>query len=178
MNVVRIKTPRDSQRSKVYKAERRMSEHMGQKMTLCEVSNFVDKVVFSARFKALTQSVYHGIPVTIGDGRGRTSACAIGYHTIKLPNWSRTKLVVLHELAHIAVTRSKDMMAPSHGWQFCHAYLALVRTFMGVDAGDRLKGHFKEMKVRYKAPRQLSAETLAALRQRGVALAASRRPQP
>ena len=50
-------------------------------------------------------------------------------HSIELPRWFFTDLIVLHELAHMVANDNK------HGSRFRLAHLALVSKFMGVSAG-------------------------------------------
>ncbi len=71
--------------------------------------------------------------IEVRDGRSRRSAAG-AFGVIKMPKWSRTKLIILHEVAHAITTEP-----PGHGRQFARIYLDLVTRFLGVDAGRQLK---------------------------------------
>lgn len=166
---------RDTQRTKMYRAERTMKSHREDLMGLRDAELFAFRVVDSDLFKSLTRPRWHSIGVRVTDGRARQSACAVGKAEIRLPRWARSKLVILHELAHIAMARAGHEFEAAHGWRFCSTQLRLVRRFMGVAAHDELRAAFREHKVKYKEPRKLSPEALARMRERGLALAAAKR---
>lgn len=69
-------------------------------------------------------------PPKVTDGRGRRHACG-SRQVIKLPRWSRTTAVVLHECAH-------GLAADMHGPVFAAVYVELLARFAGLDA-DRLR---------------------------------------
>jgi hypothetical protein len=74
---------------------------------------------------------------------------------IKMPLWSRSKAVIIHEIAHHCSDEAhgtRDVAA--HGWQFAATLLELVTHEMGADIGTELKASYKAKKVRHKAPRQ------------------------
>lgn len=172
--------PRDMQRAKLYRAENVVRSMLKQpELSLEECGAFVNKVLVSDTFKQLTDLTWHGTGVTIKDGRGTSTAYSRGVGELNLPRWARNHVVILHELAHTAGTRSteKRRMA-AHGWQFAADFLTLVRKFMGRQVYVALRDAFILHRVRYKAPRQFTPETLAAMRERGRALAAKRRPTP
>ncbi|MCB2054888.1 MAG: hypothetical protein KDE35_11685 [Geminicoccaceae bacterium] len=64
-------------------------------------------------------------PPRVTDGRGRRHACG-SRAVIKLPRWSRTRPIVLHECAH-------GMAADGHGPLFMTAYLRLLARFLDFD---------------------------------------------
>lgn len=166
---------RDSQKSKVYAAERRAFDaEWGDKIEdgdLAATVRYVRQVEASATWrKILAKSglrpIAHGLE--IADGRGCRSAR--GSRTrLTLPVWARTRPVILHEMAHAA---TGDRV--KHNWPFAAVYLLLVGTFMGSAARDRLKEEFRKARVRFTPPRRFSAEHLAKLRAHGFALAAAR----
>lgn len=156
---------RDSQRSRVYKAERKVY-HLGAPLReVKDIERFIKKQL--AR-KAITRRYPDATKkVVVGDGRGRRAACAWGDWKISIPLWARHEMVVIHELAHIVANRhygSRGVAA--HGWEFCSVFLDLVRFIMGREAHDALKASFKEHRVRFTKPRArkpLTAEQKAAL---------------
>lgn len=166
---------RDSQRARVYKAEREaFGEDYGgliDKGSFKSAVRFVRKVEATKTWAKLLgysnlTPVYPGLEVK--DGRG-TRIARGGRYTLNLPTWARSKLVILHEMAHAATPGMQ------HNWPFCDVYLALVGMFMGDAARKRLQECFKKHKVRFRKPRQLSPEHLAKLRAQGQKLAAMQR---
>jgi len=105
----------------------------------------------------------------VEDGRG--ARCAKGwYGGISVPRRMRSKVVVLHELAHV-VARC------GHQWPWANAFLALVGRFLGRGDRDRLEAAYKKHGVRWtpKAKRTMTPEALERLRAQGHRLAAARR---
>lgn len=159
--------PRDSQRKKVYTAERKAFS--GAEVDLPEVvdvERYIHHVCGLGRVKKSFPELAWRY-ITVGDGRRRRAAGGDG-RGIYMPRWSRRKWIVLHELAHTIMDR-RYSNAVGHGWQYAWIYLTLVRHAMGVDAYCRLKTEFKAHRVRYKAPRkrkELSAEHRAILVER------------
>lgn len=144
--------PRDSQRSKVYSCEYvlRDAGMVGRERleTVEEMQAWVNKLLASAWWKKHYRSVSK---VTVKDGRGQRRALAHTWrNTISMPKWSRSKGVIIHELAHLVT----PLAAPSHGWEFCANYLELVRHFLGQADHDALKEAFDKRKVKYRKPRQ------------------------
>ncbi len=153
---------RDTQRGKVYSAEGVLNQ--GQTLrTVDECQLFVNKVVGSAYFKRH----YRVRSIDVLDGRGRSTACAgtlYGLPMIKLPIWSRTKPVILHEIAHHAAG-----LGHKHDWKFAAALLDLVRHFLGAEQASILKASYRKERVRFREPRpkrQLTDEQRAVLVER------------
>lgn len=171
--------PRDSQRSKVYKAEwmlRRAGAPGAERIeSVHEIQVYLDKLTASAWWKRNFPHVKfrrrrYGEPdsvILVKDGRGRSSAGGCSYtQEISMPTWSRTKAVILHEVAHVVSPRGAW-----HDWRFCANFLKLVQHCLGKAEADALKLSFKVHKVRYKAPVQrapMSEERKAELRERLV----------
>jgi hypothetical protein len=180
-----VSRQRDSQRSKVYAAERvafGTSFHQ-EALTWDETNAFILKVQDSAHWKKLTGSNSHR-PIRVKSGKSNWSATA-SYATLTLPKWARNKGVILHELAHTAHARYEGdytvRQEAAHGWRFCSIYIGLVQHFIGKDAADNLKAAFKAGKVKYTAPRakrQLTDEQKAAGAARLAAARAARPKNP
>lgn len=145
--------PRDSQRNKLYTAERTLDATPDLESMLY-TKLFLDKVVASAYYR----KHYNTMTVDLRDGRCRKNACAeggyLGHGIIRLPRWARSKLVALHELAHLAVARKYGRSVPSHGREFAAIYLDLVRHVLGEDKGNQLQAAFRAQGVRFKPKRQ------------------------
>jgi putative metallohydrolase (TIGR04338 family) len=140
--LVRERRPRDSQRSKLYRAERTVGAgHHFPSVAHCQAQ--VDRILASAwwkaRFPALDQ-------VQVRDGRGRRHAGAHQSHgAISLPRWSRRERIILHELAHLATPAS----FAAHGPEYAMVYLELVGHFMGATAARDLAEAFRAHRVRW-----------------------------
>ena len=156
----------------MYRAERLIWKHGEKFQTVGEMQVYVDKVMSSAWFKRRWPYVARG-GITVLDGRGRRSACAqdlwgVGM-AIKMPTWSRSEPVILHEIAHHCADEIHGSNAPGHGWGFTSTFLELITHEMGPDVGDELKQSFKEHNVRFRAPRakrKLTEEQREVLRER------------
>ena len=156
---------RDFQRSKVYRSERDLSaglgEYGGRVETIPEIQKWINQIVASRwmkgylsrqRNRGRKHAIGHpGKSVRVTDGRGRRTACAQlnGNQTaeIKMPKWSRSKLVILHELTHVYT----NWRYPAwHGRQFCANYLEFVKRWIGKEAHSELKASFDRNKVKYR----------------------------
>jgi hypothetical protein len=189
---------RDSQRSKLYRAEQAAlgnNTYQGPNMDLASCQVLVNRVIGSAWWKRR-----YGLwpMVQVEDGRGSPRARVNSYHrrpspeqahpmteSMRLPVRYRRRWVILHELAHVAhcVVQRRDRVYVDdytqpvvqvgdspHGWQFARIYLELVRWNMGREAHDALREQFRVHRVKYKPPRQLSPKVRERARQRMLAL--------
>jgi hypothetical protein len=145
---------RDSQKSKVYAAERaaKIAEEPwtirrnGNAMTIAECQALVDKMAASAFVQRHYDLAQYGARVIPGRNGGWASG-----RTISLGVWARQPAIVMHEFAHVLVGDR-----PWHGWKFCECFLTLVRHFMGADEAARLEAAFKAHGVKYRAPRKVT----------------------
>lgn len=150
------KTPRDSQRSKVYKAESDTSMRVNPNycndfpeiMTLQEIESWVEKIMTSKWFESNYPGVNQIIPA-IRDGRGSRRAAA-NTRRMRFPIWTRFELMVLHELAHVVCAHIyRPYEIRMHGRAYCAVYLNLVKRWIGKPAHDELKKSFKKHGVKY-----------------------------
>ncbi len=128
--------------------------------TVSEMQAWVDEIVrsrwFGNRWPYLTY-------VQVRDGRGRKNATgyALGSYwsgdripqtegVLKMPRWSRNKMTILHELAHVVTDCEYNGKASAHGAEYCSLYLKLVRRWMSKGWHSALKGAFKIEKVKYR----------------------------
>src|SRR5438094_3524531 len=147
----RVPRPRDSQRSRVYRAEMPMPASPLPGLPACAV--FAERVVgtlwWTARFPELTLD---RIP-RLRPGNGARQAF---YRedpdgpTITLPRRYRTKGVVLHELAHWALGIDSDL--PHHGRTFARVLLDATREFCGPDRAQALEASYVEHGVHVGRP--------------------------
>jgi putative metallohydrolase (TIGR04338 family) len=179
----------DSQRSRVYQAERALDRPEWNRRlgTVQEIQDYVDRIVRSRWFRG----AFPDFPgrIIVKDGRGRRRAG--GWRTwdggcITLPVWSRRASIVLHEVAHVVTPRrdAQGRRTAAHGREFAAAFLALVRRWMGAEAAAALRAAFRLHGVRYRprrapdpAQRAALAARMAALRQRAVPAAAKTEPE-
>jgi len=85
-----------------------------------------------------------------------------GGRLIQLPEWARTKAIVLHELTHCLVGGGMG-----HNWPFARAYADLCGMFLGDAARKALHAAYKVHRVKHHPPRSMSAEAKRALAERG-----------
>jgi putative metallohydrolase (TIGR04338 family) len=147
---------RDSQRSKVYKADSKLVAVSRKFADMEETEKFARKVMKSERLKKALGYMSHALKhdIVVKDGRGRRSAGGWA-GGITMPTFSRNEAIVCHELAHtlcMRLYRRSDIAG--HGWQFCSMYLLIVRCVMGRQAAKTLQDAFKEYRVKYRAPRK------------------------
>jgi len=168
---------RDSQKSKVYKAERQAAFLLTLKygsysrlLTMDEIREWVYKIRSSKWYaKQWGKPTVSNEDFEIKDGRGTRWAMG-GRRGLNFPVWSRTKMVILHEIAHSipdCVTGSKA----AHDRMFCKTFLTLVRHELGDEAWKVLKQCFKEGRVKYTKPRKpgtVHPNTLANLKPKGT----------
>lgn len=142
---------RDSQRSKVYRAECiALADRSERLETVPEMQQYVDKILRSRWFKGK----WDYLAIQVKDGRGRSRACGgyYGFGTgyIKMPKWSRTRYVVLHEMAHVITGMEHRSEGTIHGRRFMRVYLALVGRWMGKAAAADLRSRCKEHRVKWR----------------------------
>ena len=146
--------PRDSQRKRVYDAEWRIdfSTYGGRLETVEALQHWTNKINNSRWMSGFVTKHSPGImyrPVTVKDGRSRRRAGAHIYlrtAEIPIPKWCRSKLMILHEMAHIYT----PLYVAWHGQDFCATYLDLTRRWLGKDAHTDLKNAFIESKVKFR----------------------------
>ena len=116
--------PRDFQRRRVYQWEQHhVLPHLSKLLSLQECRALVERAY---RWWEQPSKMDIGWkPPTVTDGRGRRHACG-SREVIKLPRWSRTIPIVLHECAH-------GMSDDGHGPNFVAVYLDLLAKFTDLD---------------------------------------------
>lgn len=190
--------PRDSQMSKVYRAEEMAfpDAHPGKGSTkrprdwfasTVEAEIFVNRILRSDRAHKAVRKAAEAFAKQTEDGwkvsefyrwPGRVAVetgpdgmgGSAGNGRIKVSPGFRNKVVLIHELAHLVAP-----VAEKHGRLFAAIELALVRSVLGTRDHDALRKAFKAKGVKYTAKRTLSPERKAALVKR---LAEYRSKQP
>ena len=141
-------TVRDSQKGRLYKAEKVLGPLSQRLETTEEMATYLHKVINRApiqkRYGKFLRAVLEVRP-------GYRCRSAFGnYNWIKMPKWSRTQYIVLHEFAHSLTQRKYGHGVAGHGREYASIYLDLVRFGMGKEAHATLLASFKEHKVRYR----------------------------
>lgn len=144
---------RDSQRGKVYAAERAIPElRVIQFVDLDAVAKYARSVVAS---KWWARQMGYKPELRVVSKRARSGAhCSViarlGTKYVKaelaFSVGSFSKMIVLHELAHIPKTPTGE---GAHGRSFCRLYLALVRRFLGCEIEACLRREMKEHGVKW-----------------------------
>jgi hypothetical protein len=151
------RSPRDSQRSRVYRAETPVGG--GRLPHLDQCAAFVDEVVGSLWWMARFPD--HGLAEVprLRPGQGARQAFYRedpGRPTITLPRRYRTTGVVIHELAHWALKDAHDL--PVHGRTFTRLLLDATLEFGGAGRAERLAAGYAEHKVHVGKPARLGPD--------------------
>lgn len=153
---------RDSQKQRVYSAEQKflrpyVDDYLGD-VAQCQL--FINQVM-RRKYIAKHYPTGLGWPIRVVGipskhrwAHAYCGASRIEVGTGDAASWSRTKSVMLHELAHILAFRKYLDHSGSHNWQFAAVFLDLVRNVMGKEAAARLKAGYKVHRVRCTEPRK------------------------
>jgi putative metallohydrolase (TIGR04338 family) len=150
-----VRWPRDSQRSRVYRAETPVGG--GRLPHLDQCAAFVDHVVGSLWWAARFPDAGLADVPRLRPGQGARQAFYRedpGRPTITLPRRYRTTGVVLHELAHWALRHAHDL--PVHGRTFTRLLLDATTEFGGAGRAERLADGYAEHEVHVGKPARLS----------------------
>lgn len=145
------KLPRDNQKKRLYDAERQHSlweDNACGRMSVADMQAFVDKVTRSAWF---VRRFGRRFGILVKDGRGHQNATGNGQNrTLQMPRWSRSKLVLLHEIAHVVTEYKRGPWTEGgpHGKTFCAWYLTLIRYVLGKDAYAEMRQCFRAGRVK------------------------------
>lgn len=173
---------RDSQRSKLYKAERaaqRQFPHHGDDVSTPERYRAkVDAMMASEWMRNNFPRATHQ-PVVVKFRKGMGGAHA-GYDGITsgLSSWTMNMLILCHELGHTIVKREYGStmyintddgtlhrtsaglrnynvhFIAGHGPEYADVYLRLVREFIGYEQWKLLRAEFDARRIRYVAPHE------------------------
>lgn len=142
--------PRDSQKSRLYKAEREALNKRSKRLeTISDITRYVDRISKRATIVRRYGTELRK-PIFIGDGRGKRNAGGDA-KGIYMPKWSRTEFIVLHEMSHCIACRMYGRYnIAAHGREYAAIYLDLVRFMLGKDAADALKASFRTHRVKWR----------------------------
>ena len=155
--------PRDTQKRKLYRAEREafatLPEHPREAYG-SEIEDFLHAIRPESD------------PHVVLKRRGRTSTAHYARARIEIaPVHLRLRWVWVHEFAHL---ENRATSAASHGREFAAVYLDLVGRAFGATWRDRLRDCFDQAGVKWRAPKEISPERRVALVAQGKRLAAGR----
>lgn len=153
---------RDSDRSKVYKAEFKYERTYGRGLEFANIAmaqKYCDKILASATWKKMSKGrVSENLAISLGTMRGSRIAGRAWGHHIEL-NTTRglddlpiglNQYVLLHELAH-------SVGNMHHDTEFRIDLLKLVSRFIGKEQATYLKKCFKEKKLKLSINRKVMA---------------------
>jgi putative metallohydrolase (TIGR04338 family) len=132
--------PRDSQRSRLYRAEGEVDA--GRRLPTVErMQAWVDGLVATDWFVARWGE--RSFEVRPGFGHRRATADENG--VLQMPKWARNELVLLHEVAHCLTPPA----FASHGPEYAGVLLTLARRGMGPGTAQLLEDAFARERVRW-----------------------------
>jgi putative metallohydrolase (TIGR04338 family) len=140
--------PRDFQRSRVYRAETPVPSSPLPGLDAC--ARFADRVVGTLWWDARFPEHTLGRMPRFRPGNGARQAFLReeddGEYSITLPRHYRTKGIVLHELAHWALSRERDL--PNHGRTFARLLLDATEEFLGPERASALAASYRAYRVK------------------------------
>ncbi len=145
------RAPRDAQRKRLYQAEHPLPSSPLPGLDACGA--FADRVVGTLWWYARFPEHHLDRMPRLRPGHGARQAF---YRedddgpTITLPRRYRTKGVMLHELAHWAMSDHEDL--PHHGRTFARLLLDITLEFAGPDRASLLAESYREHKVHVGKP--------------------------
>lgn len=140
---------RDSQRARVYKAERCLAGFGENEFgSLPNTQKWVDDVLAERWFRS-RWNLRGGIRCVAG--QGGAAASYGGWITFGLR--ARNQAVALHEIAHEIIKRDtvNGRSAAGHGSEFCAVLLYLVKQVAGAAEAAKLRASFIEHRVKHRA---------------------------
>lgn len=140
---------RDSQRQRVYDAEREAfttDGHFKEVFSFHETKSFVAAIIQSSYYRELNGWKR----IKVKDGR----RCRNAYYypcqrAVTFPKWSRNKYVVCHELSHALAHRILKNESGGHHGTFCAVYASIIGEMVSLTDALRLIEMFDKHGVRY-----------------------------
>lgn len=129
--------PSDTQRERLYLAERTLTEFAVQDFaSLSEANRFIQRFI---KRKAWTNKTPVQKVTVTSYNRVWATGCRIGCSgEIDLPTkWAWNKMVIAHELAHVMVPGLPGRRA-IHGYEFAGAYIYLTGKMCGKEVENKL----------------------------------------
>lgn len=151
-NFRRTRSPRDSQKQKVFDWERVMEAMDGKNL----VSHLNKKEALD-----YVQHVYDtiGVPnserpkIVMSDAKNHVAYYWLAMNKLKFPPWARKRSVILHEIAHHVTDWShKTGSIAIHGPEFMKVYLELILLFSNSIDKEELLESCRRHRVKYHEP--------------------------
>ena len=151
------RTPRDSQRSRVYAFERKYLESHNKvdKLSAARCQRFVEKI-WKNEVDKFKPGRKKAPTITAVDRNAKQAYYISSIHEIALPKWAMTKITICHELAH-ALESINDEIGGDHGPYFVGRLIYLLAKYCPSD--DR-KRHTREDLEFYAKVRRLKIKTV------------------
>ena len=149
-----MKRPRDSQRSRLYAAEKAaFGDPRDCALRLASMRELQDYVAAAVTDDWFRAEFGRFASLRVKDGRGTRHAYSAydphsGRVLLSFPRWARTRPVVLHELGHAASVQRHGMIA-AHGPEFAAVFLQLAGRYLGEPAARCLRDAYRAHRVRY-----------------------------
>jgi len=149
-----VKRPRDSQRSRLYAAEKAaFGDPRDCALRLASMRELQDYVAAAVTDDWFRAEFGRFASLRVKDGRGTRHAYSAydphsGRVLLSFPRWARTRPVVLHELGHAASVQRHGMIA-AHGPEFAAVFLQLAGRYLGEPAARCLRDAYRAHRVRY-----------------------------
>ncbi len=133
------KRPRDNQLSEVYAWERRvLSDLGGRDINVPEFKSLGECEAYAlpvwAKESGRLGLAGTAVPKIVRPSRGQRRALAHFDHRISLPIWSRSRWVILHEIAH-RLNDGTGVRREAHGARFVGILIGLTSRWIGYNAG-------------------------------------------
>lgn len=143
------RTPRDSQRKKVYRWENDMAggiRYLTERLSKEETLAFVNEIYE-------TIGVPEKARPTIWLRRGNTAYYWFQRHILKLPVWARNRFTIIHEIAHNVMDWAYGVNElATHGAHFVKTYLELLFLVTQGTEEKYILDTCREHGVKYKEP--------------------------
>ena len=150
-----LQRPRDSQRQKLYAAERWTRVRSKMFKDLRGVRKYTKRVLKHKWFKQRwPHIVYINVRKIRCDSNAHGWYAGGGVVAIQIPKamWAMKEVVVLHEIAH-GITEYEFGVNKTawHGREFAKIFASLVQHYMGTEAGQELRTSYRKHRVKWRS---------------------------
>ena len=140
----------DPQCELLYAAEQEVKAFMRDPLpTIAKLQAFVNEVLASPWTRDHFGTRLLAEPIMVWPGTNDYAEAHTHWSAIEMPENSRSKFILLHEVCHILTDRYCDGVNEGHGPQFATFQLMLVGEFLGADDRQELLRAFKRAGVQH-----------------------------
>lgn len=139
---------RDSQRQKLYDAEREAFTYNQDFSSWEELVKYVDKLTSSYWYKSRCAH----LPILKYSGHKYRGGATCNYRTIVFGVNSYCKWIVIHELSHVIINYLYQFelnKIAGHGPEFAKMYLEMIGRFLGEEARETLRKSYVKYGVKF-----------------------------